>query len=174
MSASVTFRTTTTKNKTKAFLCLWGFETSHQVLQQKNRFQICVNRLFQVSLGESKPAGEDVTPSCSTQRFLPRVSIPVWVGRVLCCVEGKFQKSRAHGSDPQSLGAALSSLQLVAPLKSTDCIHSMAGLLQQCTLLPCLDYLDSSDLLLCFNLPTPQQMIRPLTCVRQLPVISGG
>lgn len=70
-----------------------GLEDSHQDLQQKNTFHICINRLFQVSLGESKAADKDgIISSSSSQRFLQRVSIPVWVGGVLCCIERKFQK----------------------------------------------------------------------------------
>lgn len=41
-------------------------------------------------------------------KFLWGVSIPFWVGQVLCCVEGKFLKTRLHTSDPQSLGEEFS------------------------------------------------------------------
>lgn len=145
--SSVTFRTTTKKTpKPKDFF----YGALRFYIKTSSRKTDSKSSLFQVSLGESKPADEDVTPSSSSQRFLQRVSIPVWVGHVSCCVEGKFQKTRVHGSDPQSLGAALSNLQLVGPLKSTDCVHSMAGLSWQCTVLQCLDYLHSSNLLLYF------------------------
>jgi len=147
MTASVSFRTTTEQNtKYFFFMGLWDFTSRPKA---EKHFQSCANRLFQISLGEGKPGNEDVMPSCSSHMFLQRVSIPVRVGQVLYRIEGKFQ-IRVHGSDPQSLGATLSSLQLVDPLKSTDCIRAMAGLSEQCTALQWLDYLDSSDLLLCF------------------------
>lgn len=97
----------------------WGFEISHQDLQQKNRFQICINRLFQVLLWESKPSDEDVTPSSSSQISSGSFHSSLgWSGFVLH--RGEVSEDQIAWQRSTKSQSIIFSVHLKGPLQSTD------------------------------------------------------
>lgn len=163
------------KNKIIFFMGLWDFTSSPPAEKQ---FQSCANRLFQVSPRESKPSDEDVALSSSSQKFLQRVSIPVWVGQVW----SGFTLRRGEVSEDQRSwqrsGKPWASTFQPAAGGSPEVhrLHPFHGRIFMAMRSAAVSGLSGQQRSVAVFLtpPTPQQIIRPLTCVIQLAVVTGG